>query len=143
MPETGLPVLVDKSICRHVLRLGDEEVMEMVDTGELRWVFDVASGDARRVLRFWFGEVLRPRTHDHRTLAEVVEMIAGHKTEAWLRTGTVMRTLWLHRQNVHDLIEAEELRAEKRKQTMWVERASLLDFLQRRWQGRLEKGERR
>lgn len=125
-------VLVDVNVAAHELGLHHEEVVEMAECGELRWVFDVSVHANRiRELRFWVGELMR---RDARSMdeAEVLAAVVGHPTEVRLRGSTVCDVLMLRRPTVHDLMAAHELSGEVVGKTLWVDRRSLVDFLRRR-----------
>lgn len=132
------PVLVDLNCSALVLRLRPEAVLEMVDTGDLYWVFDLArKGAHRRELRFWLGEMMRRRDgmlREPLSQSEAVQRIVGHPTETHLSTRTVGETLQTTRTVVHLWLDAGELSGPtlRKGARQQVNRSSLVDFLKRR-----------
>lgn len=133
-------VLVQTDEAMSRLGLALESVMEMVDAGALRWVWDVAlprgsQGPARRELRYWVQELKEPERQAGRTLDEVVQEVVGREFMADLRAVTVGDILGLRRQQVQRLVQAGELQGRRDGHPCWVSRASLVEFLRRRWCG--------
>ena len=129
------PVLLDVSGAMYTLRLEQATVLEMVDTGELRWVFDVATrapGATRRELRFWLGELLAPGAHTDKSARDVVEAVVGHEVSPELRSHTVCNLLRVARPHLRRLAVTGELRGDVNGRVRWIERASLCQFLERR-----------
>lgn len=129
------PVLLDVNGAMYTLRQEQATVLEMVDTGELRWVFDVASnadGSTRRELRFWLGELLAQDAQVDRTVQEVVAAVVGHELVPQLRGHTVCNLLRVARPHLRRLAVTGELRGDVTGRVRWVERPSLCEFLERR-----------
>ena len=98
------PVLVDLNSAMEHLGLESEVVLDAVDSGDLRWVWDVAGHpnpkpgrSPRRELRFWLGELLNPASGKSLFLPEVLTKVIGRTTEARLRAVTVGAILLLRR----------------------------------------------
>lgn len=129
------PVLVSAGTAMQVLGQEHTTVMEMVDTGELRWVFDVATGSEcqkRRELRFWLGELLAPAAHADKSVGDVVTAVVGHELSPQLRGHTVCNLLRIARPHLKRLVVTGELGGDVTGRVRWIERTSLCDFLQRR-----------
>jgi hypothetical protein len=129
------PVLVDVNRAMECLSYGIEVVNQLVDTGELKWVFDVGSGAGRRELRFWLGELLLPEAQREKPLTEVLNAIAGHSTMSELRASTVGDILLLRRPSVWRFVVTGELNGRQAGHVQWINRAALVSFLGRRWIG--------
>ena len=133
------PVLVDLNCACLTLQLRGESVLELVDSGGLLWVWDLArKGSYRRELRFWLGELLTRSTHQpfpHLAPAEAIAKVVGHPYDLQLSTRTVADTLQSTRRMVHDWLDARELTGAPGRATdprQYVLRASLVEFLTRR-----------
>jgi len=145
MKRTWRPVLVDVNRAMEATGYGMETVIEMVDAGELLWVWDVGLmrqpicagrvAPVRRELRFWLGELLAPEAQRGRTLDEVIEMVLGKRASSELRRVTVKDVLLLRPQQVMRLVMAGELSPRVDGHPCWVTRASVEGFLRRRWVG--------
>jgi hypothetical protein len=118
-------------VAMHILEQEQESIFEMVDTGELRWVWDVSSrpGAARRELRFWLGELMAPGLNGALPVDDVIERVVGHPTEPRLRGTTVCRILEVARPHMMRLLGTGYLKGECVRSVWWVEKASLTDFL--------------
>ena len=126
------PVLVDVNGAMQTLGYDSETIVSMAECGELRWVFDVSVHQARiRELRFWLGELVN-RNQRELEQAEVIETIIGRRTEARLKAVTVASVLLVRRPTVHDYVRAGALTGEKVGNVQWIDRASLVAFLNRR-----------
>jgi hypothetical protein len=124
------------AVAMQVLSLDTESIHEMVDTGELRWVWDVSScppvDAGRRELRFWMGELLAPGIQSSAAVGTVVACVIGHPTETRLRGHTVCQVLAVARPHLLRLAVTGELRGEVAHRVRWVDRPSLEAFLGRR-----------
>lgn len=128
------PVLVPLSVAMHIMTQEQTSIIEMVDTGELRWVWDVSSryGIGRRELRFWLGELMAPGVNGALPAADVIQAVVGHPTEPRLRGHTVCNTLDVARPHLCRLLVTGELKGECSKRVWWIDKSSLIDFLERR-----------
>lgn len=130
------PVLVDINRAMECLGYGTEVVLDMVDTGEVRWVWDVGAGHgSRRELRFWLGELLAPMIQRERPLTEVLGFIIGHDLSTELRAATVGDILLLRRPSVWRLVVTGELKGRQVGHVQWIARDSFRKFLEARWIG--------
>lgn len=126
------PVLVSVDVVMQQLRLTEDSVFEMADSGELRWVWNVAlKSEGRRELRFWLGELLN-RANSALQTERVLEMVIGHATERNLTRRTAGQILGLRRCLVMRLVDAKELTAPSPLDSGHITRASLVSFLSRR-----------
>lgn len=138
------PVLVDMNRAIEATGYAPEAVLEMVDLGELRWVWDVSlprstqrnGATHRRELRFWLGELLMPGERANLGLLLVIDMIIGREAVEDLRAVTVGDILMIRRQQVQRLVRTGELRGRRDGHPCWVTRNSLVEFLSKRWVGR-------
>jgi hypothetical protein len=128
-------VLVPLSVAMHVLSRDKQYVLELVDMGRLRWVFDVAapSGQgARRELRFWLGELFDPRAQIETSEADAIDCVVGHSTEAGLCVRTVCNLLWVARPHLQRLAVTGELTIEDVRGVRSISRSNLCALLSRR-----------
>jgi hypothetical protein len=139
------PVLVDVDVVTCQLGLSLRSVLAMVDTGELRWVWDVslARGDGRgaarrRELRFWLGEVLAPAVQRGLSLDDAIRCVVGREAFGELRSRTVGEILRLRDQQMQHLMEAGELVGHVVRHSRMITRSSLVEFLRRRWVASLQ-----
>ncbi len=133
-------VLVQTDTAMATLGLSRETVLGMVDDGSLRWVFDVSlrreAGPAaapRRELRFWTRELDPAGALAGLSLPLAIDLIVGRELMPELRATTVRDILCLQPQQVQRLVHAGELRGRRDGHPCWIERASVVDFLRRRW----------
>lgn len=125
------PVLVPLPVAMHVLGLEAASIYEMVEDGELRWVWDVASAPPRRQLRFWMGELLWPDKNDQE-LEDVIQKVIGHPFEKKFHARTVCNLLFIARPHLLRLSVTGDLPARKESHVLWVTRADLEKFLRSR-----------
>lgn len=90
--------LVTTETVRAALGIDAETVATRVDSGEIRWVFDVsaATGDQDnrlRELRFWLREVIAPGSAHQMAPRDVVEAIVGSPSREFFRSGEVAHLL--------------------------------------------------
>lgn len=106
-----------------------ESVFAMVESGRLRWVFDVSLEHqiAQRELRFWTGEIVAPENVARQTVEQVIAAIVGRG--ATVRRGEIERQWVVSAQHVGRLVKAGELTLASMSQ---ITRASLENFLERR-----------
>jgi hypothetical protein len=127
------PVLVPTYVAMATLGVPAEQVWEMVDCGELRWVWDVSvAEDRRRELRFWLSELMAPQLARAYATEHVVDRVVGHALSPELRAVTVGRILYVSRATVLRLVRAEQIDGRLMGHTQWVHRGSLKHFLSRR-----------
>lgn len=144
-PELRLPrlhrrdALGDISLAVHILGWDQSTIMEMVQSGGLLWTWNVASdlGGARAEWRFWIGELVAPDTQRTQKLDQVVECVVGKREMVDLSVFSVKELLRVSRQQVHRLIETNQIAGRISNHVGWVPRASLVGFLKNRWTGNL------
>lgn len=96
-------VLVSVEVVMDRLCTSKRYVMECVDEGRLRWVFDLSTGGAgdpaRSLYRFWLGELLMPRplpataAARDQELADTLDRIVEHRAEPVLHSRTLLPML--------------------------------------------------
>jgi hypothetical protein len=133
-------VLVPLDTVRAVLGLDAEGVVERVEAGQLRWVWDI-SARARgrrpcsrlnvRELRFWASELIAPGPCRALPPEQVIGLILGAQRQCW-RAGEVVQRLLCSRSIVKRLVDAGELSGPLEHRLRWITRQSLADFLRRR-----------
>lgn len=134
------PVLVPLPVVMETLKLRREAVAELVECGELRWVWDISRENACRVEhRYWLGEIFRrvgaaPLTGPSQlTLADVVEHVIGRaQTVPLIHSESVADIIWTTRTQVHTWLARKELEGHIVSKRQFVTRASLTAFLTRR-----------
>ena len=140
LPRPYRPVLVQVEGAMAHLGVAREDVLGMIDTGELRWVWNVATAGERRELRFWLGDAgapgeLRDRTLRHLTWEEAIRRLVGREQLAELRSVTVADLLGVHRQQMFRLLRTGAVTGRTTGGVSWIHRASLVTFLATRWLG--------
>lgn len=128
--------LLDVRACRAALGVDEDSVLGLVDSGDLRWAFDLAlaPGGERREVRVWAPCVLaiqHGQIQPGTTLREVIPQIvpAGR---ARLRSGEVRQLLLVSQQTVSRWAAAGELRGEISGHQLWINAGSLAALLERR-----------
>lgn len=141
---TYRPVLVGIDQAMSTLGYDCAVVLDMVDAGELLWVFDVACvGAGRRELRFWLGELMAPAFQRSATLDVVLNCVVGHELLPDIRNQTVSHILGVRHTTVHRLWKSGELAGVLSNRTLWIHRAGLVAFLRARWVGNNAQQERK
>lgn len=143
------PVLVPLSDTTTLLKLRHEAVLDMVDCGELRWVWNIArAGASRAEYRFWLGEIFArigaaPLTMPAvPTLDVVIRCVIGRdKSVPHLHSESVADLLGTRRQVVHAWLATGELAGPAVGRKQYVTRASLEAFLTRRIAGAMKNAE--
>jgi len=126
------PVLVPLSVAATILEVEPESVREMVESGRLRWVWNVASTASRAELRFWLAELLG-RGLAGAPGSQVIERVVGYPFEKRLRCRTVCNLLYIARPHLQRL--TGELPISLEGGLCWISRADVVRFLERRlWQ---------
>lgn len=132
-------VLVTMETVRAALGLDAETITQRVDSGELRWVFDVsavtaacAERNGRRELRFWSKEIVAPEFCRGVTPDQAADQIVGVATREWLRSGEVAHLLLVSDPHVGRLWQRGFLSGEITGRSLKLRRASLITWLQSR-----------
>lgn len=115
-----------------------DQVMQAVDDGSLPFVFDLGAGskNAVRELRIWRECLTDPDRSkllqaDPCGISTVInEVIGTHSADV---RGAALETGWrISNQTIRRLLLSGEIRGRISKHTLWLERGSLVSFLQRR-----------
>jgi hypothetical protein len=126
------PVLVDVNSVMQMLCVSAESVYELVDGGDLRWVWNVSEKpDGTRLLRFWVGELM-PSHRPACSLPEAIAAVIGHPHETNLSRRTAGDILLLRSPSIKSLVDGGELLPPTQFDTGHITRASLVEFLTRR-----------
>ncbi len=113
---------------RSLKRVDAESVFAMVDSAELKWVFNIGLGE-RRELRFMTAELVAPELAP-RTLTTAINSILG--AGATITRGILERDWVCHHTHIMRLIREREISLLTPSK---VSRTSLVAFLQSRWVG--------
>lgn len=150
MPLASEVSLVPLITVGALLGLHTDGVHELIDQGEWPWVFDLRAGrGAVRELRVWRGCLQQPAPQGAGSgergakqrgaglpapgseLPAVVADVIG-TTTGDVR-GAALETRWqVSNQTLRRLLKAGEIRGRINGHTLWLERASLAEFLTRR-----------
>ena len=135
LPANTRTVLVGLPIVRAKFGRDTDSILAKVDSGELRWVFDVGLGSRRRFLRFWILELVSPQTTAALQPAQAIDGILGQG--ATIQRGEIERRWIISHPTIGRWIRHRhvELVAPGK-----VCRASLAKFLAGRWQGQALAG---
>lgn len=127
--------LVPVETARAVLGCEAEGVWARIESGELLYAFNisaVSAGNKAREVRLWVGELMgRPRRPG---LEQALEEILG-TFRAQYRAHEVWQMLLCSRPHLRRLLHAGELGGPRKGAVQYITRASLADFLRRRWLG--------
>lgn len=108
-----------------------EEVIRKVDQGEWPWVFDIGSGRKLREMRVWRLCLTEPQIARDAEIDGVIANIIG--TETGDVRGAQIETRWrVSDRTIKRLCRAGEIACRINGHTLWLQRASLAAFLQRR-----------
>lgn len=112
--------------------LSTEAVLALVESGQLRWVFNIAtSGRTARELRFWPRELKEPGSVAKLAPALVVnELLGTQRTQ--FRGSEVADFLCASRQLIQRLHQGRQIAGRIEGHTRWITRQSLAEFLNRR-----------
>lgn len=143
--DTFRPVLVDLNRAAEATGYHWNVVLEMVDEGDLQWVWDFAAQPGRtrsgwctghrRELRFWMGELLAPTVHRDRTLDEVIKCVLGRDQLDELRAVSLSKILLLRRQQIMRMVKSGEISGRRDGHPCFVLKSSVIKMLHRRWIG--------
>lgn len=125
---------------RWCLGLDEDKVLALIETGKLRWAWDIAvrsTGANIRQIRVWSPCVAALRSGGDGQPGvspdEVVAAVIGGGPGKSLRTSQVRALLVCSHQTVCRLLDRGELHGERTRTTRWVSRQSLAEFLSRRF----------
>jgi len=126
-------VLVTTETARAALGVDAETVWTRVDSGTLRWVWNVsAAGGPLRELRFWARELVAPDACRDLDLDHVVNQVVGMESREYLRSGEVAHLLLVSDPHVGRLWKAGALPGLIAGRTLKLRRDGLVKFLQER-----------
>lgn len=128
MNEQRTPVLIPIQGARITLGKTAEEIYALVDSGELRWVWNISADAKNRALRFWSCE-LNGEPVRHLEPSAVVDRIVGHAHELEIRNEVVSRILWASTPTVLRLYRCGALAGRIESHALWILRVSLVEFL--------------
>jgi hypothetical protein len=121
-------VLVTMDMVRAALGLDADSVMARVEAGELRWVFDIATGSQISELRFWAKEIIAPEFCAGLTLAQAMKEILGSERARWRGT-EIQHLLLVSRPTVKKLHDDGRLPGDLVNGTFSFRRAAVESFL--------------
>ena len=125
-------VLVTSDMVRACRGVDADTITAQVDAGELRWVWDVSTGEGDiRELRFWAKEIIAPEFCKGMKPAKAVTEILGSDRARW-RGVEIAQLLLVSRPQIFRLHEAGDLKGEIAGGTLYVNRAVLEKFLTKR-----------
>lgn len=121
--------LVETGTVMAALGIDRESVIESVDGGSLAWAWDLAAdGSSRREIRVWKACLSRDNAIlSGMGIADVIDEIIGGKGEH--RSGALQQLMTVSHQSLLRWWRTGELAGEIRGHTLWITRASLVQFL--------------
>jgi hypothetical protein len=127
-------VVVGINTVRAVRGITAEAVMKLVDRGDLRFVFDLASPGCGklRALRFWIPEIVDAGAVAKLKLSTVITMILPRGPRL-LSGAEIGQRFLLSRTAVHRM--RSEVGGAVNGRVLFVERAALAAWLRQRWIG--------
>lgn len=136
-PATYLPchprtALVPVETARAVLGVEAEEIWARIESGEILYAYDIRAGRGTREVRIWVKELV----DDTRRVSceQALCAILGTHREQW-RAREVWQLLLCSRPHLRRLLQKGELSGPRMGAQQFITRASLADFLRRRWLG--------
>lgn len=128
--------LVTVESARIALGMDEDSVLGLVESGDLRWAWDIAVHPGRiREVRIWAQCLVARQQGDDQpgaTLAAVTREILGSGPETRLRAAQVRALFCCSQQQIQRLVAHDELSGDVIGKKRWVTRASIESFLQRR-----------
>jgi len=136
LPMTARTVLAGVETARALLRVPADVITVWIETGRLRWVWDISvRGGSVRELRFWSRELIAPDTIAGLGAAQVIDLIVGAAQRARLHSAEVAQILLCSRPHVMRLVRSGELTGALNGHARWIDRASLILFFHHRLLG--------
>ena len=131
---TTVTVLVGLKTVRAMRGITAEAVMKIVERGELKFVFNLASPGCRklRALRFWLPEVVDPRAVAKLKIETVVSMILPRESRS-ISCSEICKRFTVCRPTVHRW--RVECGGVIKNRVLYIERDALAKWLRRRWIG--------
>src|SRR5262245_34663722 len=127
--------LVTTDTVRALKGCSSDAVQCLVESGQLRWVWDVNARRTRQIseLRYWLPELLGKIPHNA-TLPDVIRQILGQHRQAF-RGVEVAQILLLSRPSIQRLRKSGALKGKIRGSTLWIKRPALEQFFNVRFIG--------
>lgn len=130
--------LVTVETARVALGVDEDSILGLVDTGSLRWAFDIAVcniGRRNREVRIWAACLAahqRGEPQPGESLAAALADIVPGASRHHLRASEVRAILCCSQQHIERLARNSALDADLSNRTRWITVSSLLQFLTRR-----------
>jgi hypothetical protein len=126
--------LVDIHTARIHLGVDEDSVLALVESGGLRWAWDIGSRPSRQIreVRIWVRCLAARQAGEEQpsgTPLEVARAVLGVEQRARMRATEVRQLFCCSQQTVQRLVERGVLRGQVVARTLWVERESLEGFL--------------
>jgi hypothetical protein len=128
-------MLVSANTVRAMRGITYESIMQLIQRGELKWVFDIAAKQApkhTRDLRFWLPEILDPPAMAKLKLADVISEILPRGRRS-ITSSEMCRIFLTDRTTIKK--RAVQWAAVKRDGVWYMKRATLAAWLSQRWIG--------
>lgn len=133
MPLAADVALIPLSTVGALMGLHTDGVHELIDQGEWPWVFDLRAGrGVVRELRVWRGCFDKAGSGKREAASAAVVADVIGTTTGDVR-GAALETRWqVSNQTLRRLLKAGEITGRITGHTLWLDRASLAEFLERR-----------
>jgi len=131
LPINHRTVLVTMEMVRANLGVDAESVQAKVDAGEIRWIWNVATGERISELRFWAKELIAPEFCAGLNLEQVINQLLGEVRLIW-RGVEIEHLLLVSRPTVKKLCDEGALAGEIVGGTFHFRRAAVVNFLRAR-----------
>jgi hypothetical protein len=124
-------VLVTVETAKAALGLDAESIWAMIDCGEIRWAWNIATRvNGLREIRIWARELMQPGLE--LPASEVIDMLIGTSRPRLTSVEIARHVLCCSRPHMLDLLRSGELAGDMVGHHQFVHRASLAEFLTRR-----------
>lgn len=130
--------LVTVETARVALGVDEDSVLGLVESGSLRWAFDIgarAISHRNREVRLWaacIAAIQRGEPQPGETLADALARIVPATNRRHLRASEVRAVLCCSQQHIERLARNSAIEACLANRTRWISVTSLLQFLTRR-----------
>jgi len=131
--------LMPISVVRSCLGIDEDKVLALIETGALRWAWDIAARSAGRKIReirVWSPCVAVRQAggteQPGKSSGEVIAAVVGCEGRKNLSASEVRDLLLCSQQTVSRLMDGGELQGETTRRARWVDRQGLVEFLNRR-----------
>lgn len=132
LPLTSRATLLSLDMAATLAEIHLDHALERVESGEWRWAFDLAAGHERRTIHVW-RECVQPQAEVSGgwELPAVIDAVVG-TTMPEVRLVS-LETRWSVRaQTIRRWLAAKEILWRRGDHTLWLSRAGLVAFLERR-----------